>query len=164
MADPRIILYYGFAPVADPETLKLWQKTLCESLNLTGRILISKHGINGTLGGESDDLKKYIKETKFLGTAGSLSLLPKNKYDNIFITNGDVYSKVNFKNILIITGKGLRSKVKDNPYLSEDLSLLRYAVPNFIKNKFADIIKSIEESDQSLGGSGAFMLRLKKRL
>ena len=64
MADPRIILYYGFAPVADPETLKLWQKTLCESLNLTGRILISKHGINGTLGGESDDLKKYIKETK----------------------------------------------------------------------------------------------------
>ena len=64
MADPRIILYYGFAPVADPESLKLWQKTLCESLNLTGRILISKHGINGTLGGESDDLKKYIKETK----------------------------------------------------------------------------------------------------
>jgi NDP-sugar pyrophosphorylase family protein len=40
------------------------------------------------------------KERKFLGTAGSLSLLPKNKYDNIFITNGDVYSKVNFKNIL----------------------------------------------------------------
>jgi dTDP-glucose pyrophosphorylase len=43
---------------------------------------------------------KYVKERKFLGTAGSLSLLPKNKYDNIFITNGDVYSKVNFKNIL----------------------------------------------------------------
>jgi UPF0176 protein len=64
MADPRIILYYGFAPVTDPETLMLWQKTLCASLNLTGRILISKHGINGTLGGESDDLKKYIKETK----------------------------------------------------------------------------------------------------
>lgn len=64
MADPRIILYYGFAPVTDPKTLMLWQKTLCESLNLTGRILISKHGINGTLGGESDDLKKYIKETK----------------------------------------------------------------------------------------------------
>jgi dTDP-glucose pyrophosphorylase len=43
---------------------------------------------------------KYIKERKFLGTAGSLSLLPKNKYENIFITNGDVYSRVNFKNIL----------------------------------------------------------------
>jgi len=68
------------------------------------------------------------------------------------------------RNILIITGKGLRSKVKDNPYLSEDLSLLKYAIPNFIKNNFSDIINSMEESDQNLGGSGAFLLRLKKRL
>ena len=68
------------------------------------------------------------------------------------------------RNILIITGKGLRSKVKENPYLSEDLSLLKYAVPNFIKDNFSDIINSIEEPDQSLGGSGAFLLRLKKRL
>ena len=60
----KIILYYGFAPVADPETLKLWQSTLCESLNLKGRILISRHGINGTLGGDMDDLKKYVKQTK----------------------------------------------------------------------------------------------------
>ena len=68
------------------------------------------------------------------------------------------------RNILIITGKGLRSKVKENPYLSEDLSLLKYAVPNFIKDNFSDIIKSMDKSDQSLGGSGAFLLRLKKRL
>ena len=68
-----------------------------------------------------------------------------------------------FRNILIITGKGLRSKVKENPYLSEDLSLLKYAVPNFIKDNFSDIINSMEEPDQSLGGSGAFLLRLKKR-
>ncbi len=60
----KIILYYGFAPVADPETLKLWQKTLCESLGLKGRILISKHGINGTLGGDMSALKKYVRETK----------------------------------------------------------------------------------------------------
>ena len=58
MDNPKIILYYGFAPVNDPLALKLWQKTLCESLNLKGRILISKHGINGTLGGEQDNLKK----------------------------------------------------------------------------------------------------------
>jgi len=68
------------------------------------------------------------------------------------------------RNILIITGKGLRSKVKENPYLSEDLSLLKYAVPNFIKDNFPDIINSMDEPDQSLGGSGAFLLRLKKRL
>ena len=60
----KIILYYGFAPVADPETLKLWQKTLCESLGLKGRILISKHGINGTLGGDMSALKKYVRATK----------------------------------------------------------------------------------------------------
>ncbi|MEY4444520.1 MAG: hypothetical protein RL301_599 [Actinomycetota bacterium] len=59
-----MILYYGFAPVADPEALKLWQRTLCETLNLKGRILISKHGINGTLGGNMADLKKYVKATK----------------------------------------------------------------------------------------------------
>lgn len=44
--------------------MKLWQKTLCEGLNLRGRILISPHGLNGTVGGEMDDLKKYIKATK----------------------------------------------------------------------------------------------------
>ena len=61
---PKIILYYGFAPVADPEALKLWQHTLCDSLNLRGRILISRHGINGTLGGDIKDLKKYVKATR----------------------------------------------------------------------------------------------------
>jgi UPF0176 protein len=60
----KILLYYKFTPIADPVTLKLWQKTLTESLNLRGRILISKHGLNGTVGGDIDDLKKYIKVTK----------------------------------------------------------------------------------------------------
>jgi DNA-nicking Smr family endonuclease len=68
------------------------------------------------------------------------------------------------RNILVVTGKGLRSKVKENPYLSEDLSLLKYAIPNFIKENFFEIISSIEEPEQNLGGSGAFLLRLKKRL
>ena len=61
---PKIILYYGFAPLEDPAAIQMWQKTLCESLNLKGRILISKHGINGTLGGTLADLKKYISQTK----------------------------------------------------------------------------------------------------
>lgn len=64
----KILLYYKFTPIKDPELVKLWQKTLCDSLNLHGRILVSRHGINGTVGGDMDDLKKYIKETKkFLG-------------------------------------------------------------------------------------------------
>lgn len=60
----KIILYYGFAPVTDPEAVRLWQTTLCESLGLKGRILISRHGINGTLGGNMSALKSYVKQTK----------------------------------------------------------------------------------------------------
>jgi len=60
----KILLYYKFTPIADPATMKLWQRTLCDGLNLKGRILISPHGINGTVGGEMDDLKAYIKATK----------------------------------------------------------------------------------------------------
>lgn len=60
----RIILYYKFAPVTDPEAVRLWQKTLAERLNLRGRILLSRHGINGTLGGDIEDLKAYVKETR----------------------------------------------------------------------------------------------------
>ena len=60
----KILLYYKFTPITDPETLRLWQRALCEKLNLKGRILISPHGINGTVGGDLDDLKQYVKETK----------------------------------------------------------------------------------------------------
>ena len=60
----KILLYYKFTPFADPEAVKLWQKALTEQLNLRGRILVSRHGLNGTVGGDIDDLKKYIKATK----------------------------------------------------------------------------------------------------
>lgn len=69
----KILLYYKFTPIKDVETMKLWQKTLCDSLNLRGRILISTHGINGTVGGDIEDLKKYIKATKmFPGFKGTI--------------------------------------------------------------------------------------------
>jgi len=61
---PKVILYYKFTPLSDPAAIKIWQKNLCESLNLKGRIIISPHGINGTLGGDIDDLKKYIGQTR----------------------------------------------------------------------------------------------------
>ena len=60
----KIILYYKFQPIADPEAVRLWQRALCERLGLKGRILISPHGINGTVGGELKDVKAYVKETK----------------------------------------------------------------------------------------------------
>jgi UPF0176 protein len=67
----KILLYYKFVPLSDPEAVRLWQKTLCEKLGLKGRILLSKHGINGTVGGSADGLKAYVKETKsFAGFKG----------------------------------------------------------------------------------------------
>jgi UPF0176 protein len=60
----KILLYYKFTPIADPAAIVLWQKSLTENLNLRGRILISKQGMNGTVGGDMDDLKSYIKATK----------------------------------------------------------------------------------------------------
>lgn len=60
----KILLYYKFTPVKDPESVRLWQRALGERLSLKGRILISEHGINGTIGGEVTDLKKYVKATK----------------------------------------------------------------------------------------------------
>lgn len=69
----KIILYYKFTPIENPEMMRLWQRALCEKLNLKGRIIISKHGINGTLGGDIDDLKTYSKESKeFPGFKGTV--------------------------------------------------------------------------------------------
>ena len=64
MATPKVILYYAFTPLSDPAAIKIWQKNLCQSLNLKGRIIVSPHGINGTLGGDLPDLKKYVRQTR----------------------------------------------------------------------------------------------------
>lgn len=57
----KILLFYKFVPLKDAETIMHWQKALCSSASLKGRILISQHGINGTLGGKINDLKSYIR-------------------------------------------------------------------------------------------------------
>ncbi len=64
MEPQKILLYYGFTPIQDTAAVRLWQHTLCESLGLKGRILVSPHGINGTVGGDMESLKKYVARTK----------------------------------------------------------------------------------------------------
>ena len=70
----------------------------------------------------------------------------------------------NVNKIIVITGKGLRSKSIRNPYASKDLSILKYSVPDFIKLKpnLMKIIKKIEEAKIEDGGGGAFYIYLKK--
>ncbi|HZK31949.1 MAG TPA: rhodanese-related sulfurtransferase [Corynebacterium sp.] len=64
MSISKILLYYTFTPIADPTAVMLWQRDLCESLGLRGRILISEHGINGTVGGDMAACKKYVRKTR----------------------------------------------------------------------------------------------------
>ena len=70
----------------------------------------------------------------------------------------------NFKEILLITGKGLHSNVDQNTYASKDLSKLRYSVPEYIKSQkeLSDKIIDIEHVEIKDGGDGAMILRLKK--
>lgn len=60
--EPKVILYYKFVPVADPNITMRWQKELCSRLGLKGRVIISPHGINGTLGGGIENLREYKRE------------------------------------------------------------------------------------------------------
>ncbi|AGF73699.1 rhodanese-related sulfurtransferase [Corynebacterium halotolerans] len=64
MSISKILLYYRFTPIPDPTAVMLWQRDLCESLGLKGRIIVSPHGINGTVGGDIDACKRYIRKTR----------------------------------------------------------------------------------------------------
>lgn len=61
MATPKIVLFYVFTPLADPDAIRVWQRDLGEALGLRGRLLISKDGVNGTLGGDLPALKKWAR-------------------------------------------------------------------------------------------------------
>ena len=68
------------------------------------------------------------------------------------------------KKILVVTGKGLHSQNEKDPYVSKDLSILKYSVPEFIsKNKnLMKVINDIRDAKVEDGGSGAFYIFLKK--
>lgn len=64
VSTPKIVLFYVFAPLADPEAIRLWQQSVCEQHGLRGRIIVSPHGINSTVGGDITQVKKYVKATR----------------------------------------------------------------------------------------------------
>jgi len=66
--------------------------------------------------------------------------------------------------LVVVTGKGLHSQNKNDPYVSRDLSILKYSVPHFVKNNENLMKKIIEIKDANIndGGSGAFYIYLKK--
>jgi Smr domain. len=65
-----------------------------------------------------------------------------------------------------VTGKGIHSDVEKNPYISKDLSILKYSVPDFINNNqnLMRVINDIQDATIDDGGSGAFYVFLKKNI
>tara|TARA_B110000008_G_scaffold112446_1_gene115354 strand:- start:494 stop:916 length:423 start_codon:yes stop_codon:yes gene_type:complete len=66
--------------------------------------------------------------------------------------------------LIVVTGKGLNSQNENDPYVSKDLSILKYSVPEFISNNkgLMNIIYEIKDAKIEDGGSGAFYIFLKK--
>ena len=71
----------------------------------------------------------------------------------------------NISVINVITGKGLRSKNKENPYSSTDLGILKHSVPNYIKNntELMNKIKSVDFDKKDKNNKGSFNIFLKKK-
>ena len=68
-----------------------------------------------------------------------------------------------YKEILLITGKGLHSNTEEDTYVSKNLSKLRFAVPEFINScdELSKFVVSISEASLKDGGSGAILIKLK---
>ena len=105
--------------------------------------------------------KKNIKEnTERIIDLHGFSLENANKIVEGFINNS--YQE-GIKKVIVVTGKGTRSKTANNPYLSRDLSILKHSVPEFIKSNSSlmNKIKQISEANIEDGGSGAFYIYFK---
>ena len=103
------------------------------------------------------NLKKITKKIDLHGYA----LEEANKTIDHFIKNS---FNNNIHKIIVITGKGLHSQNEKNPYVSKNLSILKYSVPEYIENNPSLMKKIINITDANIedGGSGAFYIYLKK--
>ena len=106
--------------------------------------------------------KKKVSKIKHIDLHG-FTLDQANKTIERFID--DCYQNKVSK-IIVVTGKGLHSNVEKNPYVSKDLSILKFSVPEYIKNNLELMKKIIEIKDAKIedGGSGAFYIFLRKKL
>ena len=126
---------------------KDWQKFLSNKEKLPNKDQFIKKNVN----------KNIIKIIDLHGY--SLDIANKTIEEFIVKSFKDKVSK-----IIVITGKGNRSKNKLNPYVSNNLSILKYSVPEYIESNknLMKIIREISEAQIEDGGAGAFCIYLKK--
>tara|TARA_Y100000591_G_scaffold139867_1_gene120150 strand:- start:182 stop:601 length:420 start_codon:yes stop_codon:yes gene_type:complete len=105
--------------------------------------------------------KKKNLKTKTIDLHG-FTLDEANKAIEDFINRAFIE---NINKLVVITGKGLHSENENDPYVSKNLSILKYSVPEFVsKNKnLMSVINEITDAKIQDGGSGAFYIYLKKR-
>ena len=131
----KVILYYAFTPISDPQALMLWQKTLCQSLNLKGRILISEQGINGTLGGKMMDLKKYTKATREYAGFQKIDFKWSKGTGNDFPK-----LKIKVKDELVSFGISNEIKVDQNGVIGGGKHLRAEEVDKLVAQRPADVV------------------------
>ena len=104
--------------------------------------------------------KKTIFKTRSIDLHG-YSLEEANKSIEKFIIKSN---QENINKLIVVTGKGIHSQNENDPYVSRDLSILKYSVPEFISNNknLMKIIYEIKDAKIEDGGSGAFYIYLKK--
>ena len=105
--------------------------------------------------------KTIIKTTRLLDLHGK-TLDEANSIIENFIKKS-YEDKV--QKLIIVTGKGLHSDNENDPYVSKDLGILKYSIPEFVRNNgdLMKIISNISEASVKDGGTGAFYIFLKKR-
>jgi UPF0176 protein len=98
-------------PVTDPEMTRLWQWELCTRLGLKGRIIVSQHGINGTLGGSLDALRSYKsamnKSIVFKGIQYKWSEGKADDFPRLRIKVRDEIVSFHAADELVVTEKGI---------------------------------------------------------
>tara|TARA_Y200000002_G_C22137606_1_gene437498 strand:- start:63 stop:476 length:414 start_codon:yes stop_codon:yes gene_type:complete len=111
------------------------------------------------------DLRKQNKlsfKTKSIDLHGCTLDEANQKIEKFIISS--FAEKIN--KLIVVTGKGLHSQNKKDPYVSKDLGILKYSVPDFIENNSSlmNLISEIKDANIEDGGSGAFYIFLKKKL
>ena len=108
------------------------------------------------------NIEKKNKKTRSIDLHG-FTLDEANKTIENFI-NKAFSEKIN--KLIIVTGKGLHSENEKDPYVSKDLGILKYSVPEFISNNASlmSMINEITDAKIEDGGAGAFYIYLKKNL
>ena len=101
------------------------------------------------------------KKTRSLDLHGK-SLDEANRIIENFIKKS---SEEKVHKLIIVTGKGLHSNNNKDPYVSKDLGILKYSIPNFLEKntELMKLISNISEASIKDGGSGAFYIFLKKK-